>query len=202
MHIKSEKLQSALARVKVVKQHEKLQCANPAFMPLDMYDLIAVIGEITNTYITVVEVDYEASFVNGMIERYEDGTVYIRVRRELSDDQKNFTTVKELCHVLIDEKTDFSPTGTETIELLIDAVNNPDKEFEENHLHSEKIAEIAAREILYPHEYRAKDMQSVASGHTTYKSLAIHYDVPEIVVSVALRPRYHDIMTSFWDSLE
>ena len=53
---------------------------------------------------------------------------------------------------------------------------------------SEKLAVIAAIELMYPHEFRDDDVDSIAKRKTTQKAIALRYHVPEYVIGSALHP--------------
>jgi hypothetical protein len=53
---------------------------------------------------------------------------------------------------------------------------------------SEKLAVIAAIELMYPHEHRGDDVKLIAARKTTQKAIALRYHVPKYVIGSALHP--------------
>ena len=58
-------------------------------------------------------------FAHSLVKRYDDKTATILVRHNLGDPEKRFGVVKELCHLVLDEKEDWSTEGHETIQGLV-----------------------------------------------------------------------------------
>ncbi len=58
-----------------------------------------------------------------------------------------------------------------------------------------------ALELIYPFEYREKDLEGVTSGNTTPEHIAKDRGVPLIWVKHALADKHHDLCRSVWKSL-
>jgi Zn-dependent peptidase ImmA (M78 family) len=192
MKVTLEKQITVFEAIRKVKTHDRLKSYNIANIPVDVNDLIVVVGEITETWIDVREADFAAEFVRGMLERYADKKVYIWVRRDQSDDYKNLTTAKELSHLLIDTAEDFSTDGRKTIEKMVESKTNSDAQ-DHPPIVSELLAEYSAFEIMYPFEFRENDKKHLDAGNETLKSLSIRYDIPEYVIG-----RVHAAAYSVW----
>ena len=63
---------------------------------------------------------------------------------------------------------------------------------------SEKLAAVAATELMYPHEYQEDDVRAIAAGKTTMKAIALHFHVPVYVVGSALHPGRLELAKLGW----
>src|SRR5262245_4654793 len=66
-----------------------------------------IIARLTGLKIEKYLVDFEGSAVRGNLERYDDRAV-IHVRKTQTEEEQRFVAVKELFHLLADEKSEFS----------------------------------------------------------------------------------------------
>lgn len=120
-----------------------------------------------------------------------------------------FAAVKELCHIAIDLREDWSPLGHMTIESLLledqldrqeiggsDANGRPLAPIPAQ---SERLAIIAATELMYPHHYRNGDLKDLGASKTTLRRIALHFHVPEYVIGSALHPGRIEIAKMGWE---
>ena len=117
-------------------------------------------------------------------------------------------TTKELCQLALDETEDWSPRGTETLDALLsefkldlEGANEGSREVAKGVAQSERLAEFAAIELMYPFKYRGNDAVQVKEGKTSIKAIALHFHVPEFVVGRALHPRHLTLARAGWDSV-
>lgn len=202
MLVSSDKCLAVFQKVKQIKEHKILYCLSRDHIPVSIEDLEWVIGDMYKLTINKEEVSFEADFLRGMLERYENGNVRILIWQGQAIDWKRFVTTKELLHLVIDEEEDWSPEGSETIDQLLieSALGTEDNEGTvDNEVQSEVLAEIAAIEILYPYEFREADVRALNDETTTYVKLAMYYEIPEFVVSQALHPQYLQLCQKMWD---
>lgn len=146
--------------------------------------------------IDMFEVDFEGSHLRGMIEVYNGGRqakIYIRTNQSLP--WKRYVAVKELCHVVIDRKEDWSPHGIETLEKLIvgDVLLG-----EHNGALSERLAEVTALELVYPHEHRRPDLAKIQAGQLTYEAIAAERSIPVEIVKRVLIQSYLNMCDILW----
>lgn len=159
--------------------------------------LKAIISDMYAVEITIIEVDFEGKHVRGMIEIYNGGrTAKVYIRAKQHDLWKRFVTVKELCHVVIDKKEDWSPHGSDTLEKLIvgDVLDLADH----NGFASERLAEVIAHELVYPHEHRRPDLAKIAAGDCNLNDLALKYGVPIEIAARVLSQSYLTMCDTFW----
>ncbi|MBR1198796.1 hypothetical protein JQ574_22630 [Bradyrhizobium sp. AUGA SZCCT0158] len=206
MLVSQEKLRSTYRKVKQIKEHMKAYSLAPDRAKLSVEDLQWCISDFYGVTIEKIEVDFEGDTLRGLIERYES-SARILVRAGQGEEWMRFTTVKELCHILIDEREDWSPAGHDTIDSMLLEDFLDEHETEETakarklaaaSAQSEKLAVIAATELMYPHEYREADVRSIAEGKTTLKAIALHFHVPVYVVGSAHHPGRMELARKGW----
>lgn len=141
----------------------------------------------------------DATFIRGLFERYDDRIV-IYIRDGQTPEWVRFTIVKELCHALIDEPGDFSPKGEETIRDLIKYHGVTLDEISSAVLHSERLAEITALELIYPLEFRRADVAAISAG-VKIPELVQKRAVPSLWIQRGLDPKYIEACEYFWKAL-
>ncbi len=157
-----------------------------------------------NLKVDMYEVLFTAEYFAGKVERYADNRARVLVRSKLAEDMKRFVTVKELCHLVIDEQDDWSTMGVDTIKsLLVEwelAANNGDgNPNPSSPLQSEFLAEIAATEFMYPFLYRDQDMAKLEANETDVDKIAFEHEIPAFAVEQALR--HHHVFSEVWQSI-
>jgi hypothetical protein len=205
MRISSDKICMVLNKVRILREHLEKHCPNdqgPVVNPMDVH---WAVQEVHGLQIDMLEVAFEATHLSGKAERYRDQHARVLVRSNLSDDMKRLVTVKELCHLAIDEQDDWSTLGVETIKGLM-AEWRLLRENGEGHqnptdpLVSEMLAEIAAIEIMYPMSFREADLAKLASDKTTIKHIALEHQIPAAAVETALM--HHEILKEAWSAIK
>lgn len=169
---------------------------DPQFLRVD--DLQAHIAQTFNVQIDLEVVDVENDHVLGFIERYDGGRrARVYLVKNIGPRQKRLVAVKELCHIAIDVAEDFSTNAIDTLERMVTV--GLDQNAPENlALRSEHLAEMVAWELLYPHENRRADRESLARQETSKAALALQYKIPEDVIEMVLRGPYLDMCDKYW----
>lgn len=199
----SSKIEGTFAKVRDLQEFIQQYVLAANKLPVSVEDIQWAIESKYGLKIEKRLVDFEARHIRGMMERYQDGTAKVYVRRaQTPDPEQNifwqrFISVKEMIHLAIDEPEDFSPRGTETIEELI-----RDHSFEamkpaREEIQSEVLAELAAFELLYPMEFRLADTDAV----TSYSVLAVQYAVPDYVIERCLSSGYMKVARATWNEV-
>jgi len=207
MIVETAKIEATFRKVKQIKEYMQEYCIAPNRAKLSVEDLQRCISEMYNIEIEKREVLFEGDYLRGLVERYE-GRARILIRAGQGEEWMRFTATKELCHLAIDQVEDWSPRGHETIQALLieerldqdenDAAQKARK-LADARAQSEKLAEIAAGELMYPHEFREGDIKDIASGKTTLKALAMHFHVPTYIIGVAHHPDRIRIAKLGWE---
>ncbi len=209
MLVTTKRIEAVYRKVKHIKEHMQKNCLAAERAKLSIEDLRWCISDMYNLKILKIEVAFEGMYLRGMVERYKD-RARILIRAGQGEEWMRFTTAKELCHLAVDELEDWSPKGHETIERLLieehldqtetEKTQEPTqaRQLADSKAQSEKMAEIAAIELMYPYEFRAADIKALAEQKTTLKALALHFHVPEYVIGSALHPARMHIADLGW----
>lgn len=201
MIISGDKAHEAFRKIHYVREEYARYVRGADLNRISVEDLYAVVSNMYQIEITKKAVTFEGNFLRGMIERYH-GRAIVRVRANQTDDWLRFTAVKELCHVIIDEKEDWSVLGVRTIEdLLIEYFANIGA-VAKGVSQSEMLAEIAALELLYPYDCRTFDLNELANKNTTIIKIASYHRVPPAMISRAVDNHYHtNVAKPIWDEI-
>lgn len=209
MLVSTEKVEFTYRKVKVIREHMKRYCQAPDRAKLSIEDLQWCVSDMYDIKIEKREVAFEGEFLRGLVERYED-RARILIRAGQPDEWMRFTAAKELCHIAIDQREDWSPRGHETIESLLledqldKQTNGGDEEVKQRQVaavpvQSERLAIIAATELMYPHEFRAADRKEIDAGTSTLRKIALHFHVPEYVIGSAHHPGRIKLANLGWE---
>jgi hypothetical protein len=204
MLLDSRKTKECFLKIRQIKEHRNIYCLSRDAIPVSAEDLFWVIGDMYNLKIDKVEVVFESEFLNSLVERFNNQTANVFVKYSLNKDGKRFAAVKELMHLALDEREDWSVDGTKTLgDLFVEmSLGNGHQVVAANAIQSEALAEIAAIEILYPYEFRAADKEALLANKTTLAKLALEYDVPPFIISKALSNWFNDIATQMWGEIK
>jgi Zn-dependent peptidase ImmA (M78 family) len=162
--------------------------------------LKTIIADLYAVEIVLLEVNFKGDHLRGMIEVYNGGrTAKVYIRAKQHDLWKRFVAVKELCHVIIDKREDWSSDGVETLEKLI--VGDVLDLQSDNAFLSERLAEVVAHELVYPHEHRRDDLARVQAGEVKPNDLALKFGIPVEIIQRVLSQSYLSMCDVFWRSV-
>jgi Zn-dependent peptidase ImmA (M78 family) len=203
MFLNAEKTEQVFKKVKMIKEHKDLYCLDPQRIPVSIEDLRFVVSDMYDLKIGIQEVVFQGSRVRSLVERYNNQHALIYVKHDLTDDLKRLSVSKELMHLAIDEQEDWSVDGVNTISHFLAEMALATKQSNEavNGAQSEALAEIAAIEILYPYEFRAKDAVDRLNDQSLINKLSLNYEVPSFIIGKALSDWYGRIADEMWNKL-
>lgn len=192
----AEKIRQAFELARQLTEDLWMGAIDPQYLSVD--ELRDIVAQRTRVEIHIRTVDVEVEALYGFIERYDEGRkACIYIVKNINPRWKRLVGVKEICHVLVDLPEDWNPDGVDTLQRLTTFV--ADFEAEENWaLRSEHIAEMAAIELLYPHENRRADLKAIEEGKLDIAALAARYRMPEIVLQTVLNPAYLNMCDKYW----
>jgi Zn-dependent peptidase ImmA (M78 family) len=183
-----------LKKIQQVRNHYKQYILGGDGVPISLKDLMWVIGDMYDIKVSIYEVDYVGEFTRGLIERYAD-RARILIRAGIHERLRKFVVAKELSHIIIDEREDWSPLGSETIrKAMIERASLTELHRLSPSTMSETYAHAAAIELLYPLEYREDDAVKLQNGELTLQELADHYQIPPFLIEHALGPSLKIVM--------
>lgn len=194
MQIDHQKIVAVYDKVRMLREHMAQLCPRPQGPVLRIMDLHWAVQDMYELAITMKEVSFQAVHLKGKVERYEGMRARVLVRANLSETEKRSVAVKELCHLVIDEKEDWSPIGTDTInEVLLDqslfAANGVGQHDPSRPLQSEALAIMAATELMYSGDFQEIDARRLAADQTTISAIALQHEVPAYIIQHALQNR-------------
>lgn len=201
--IYTSKLESTFRKVRDIQDFIRTYAKAPSSLVISVDDVKWAIEEKYGLKITLELVDFPGSYIRGMVERYDNGQANIFVKEKQDEDPTlneywhRFIATKEMAHLAIDEKEDWSVDGTETIEDLIREHEIDRGSPPRDGIQSEVLAEIAAVELLYPWEFRQNDIDS---GKSNQELSAIH-KVPQYVIQRALSPNHMKRSRALWNEI-
>lgn len=168
-----------------------------------MEDVQFVISSMYKVAISKEQVPFEGTMVRGLVERYgENGeAAKIYTKKDIDDDSKRFATIKELCHIMIDEKDDWSPDGAETIDNLLTEYSVDNQDFAKSQSQSEIFAEISAIELMYPYNVRLSDSVLLKKKSLTIAKIANVHKIPPEIVERSLSRWYQKMAKTIWDQV-
>jgi Zn-dependent peptidase ImmA (M78 family) len=190
------KIQAAFELARRLHEALWMKAIDPQYLSVD--ELRDVVSDEFAVQIEIKLLDVETKAVYGFIERYADGQkACVYIVKNIPVRWKRLVGVKEICHVVVDEREDWNPDGYDTLQRL---VTGPlDLEAEENAaFRSEHIAELVATELLYPFENRKADRLAVAEGRLTVELLAGRYRLPVQIIERVLTPAYMSMCEKQW----
>lgn len=160
-----------------------------------------IISILTRAEIETYSLKYESRFHRAFVERFNDGKKnIIYVMESETDNWKRISTVKELCHILIDTPSDFQPDPCKTIEGVKDDGILPFHDHSVTEVDSEALAEIIAMELVYPLEFRREDRELISKG-ATLSELSEKRKVPEKYISLGTSKTHYEECLEIWKRL-
>ena len=201
MILSQEKIMETFEKVKNLKEDYCTYSLSPNKNVISIKDLIDTVARMYNLSIETIAVEFPGKFTRGVLLRYRD-KVIIPVRHNLENSWQNFTVVKEISHIILDQEEDWSFEGVKTITNLLDDYLLMDKSSNAKNIsQSEFLAELAALEIMYPHDCRTHDLKKIKNNETSKFKIAIQHKIPEVMIVKALSERHIKLADSIWKKI-
>lgn len=197
------KLEATFRKVKEIQEFVRTYCLAPQGIKVSVEDIQWAIEQKYGLKITKELIDFPGNYIRGMLERYQDGSAHVFIREKQDEDPKangywhRFIAVKEMAHLAIDEKEDWSTDGAETLDELIKEHEIDRGSPPRDGIQSEVLAEIAAIELLYPMEFRQADIEK----GTPHSELAATHEVPQYVIQRALSSNHMKRARAMWNEI-
>jgi len=128
--------------------------------------------------------------IEGLLLRYES-IAYIEYNSELNTCWRRFVVCKELCHLILDSPEEYTKSLLRLVERLIGG-QIPSKPMED--LASERMAQIAVMELLFPHDLRRSVIEHFEKGRLSLLKVATVFRIPQKYAEICLHRRYVDYM--------
>jgi len=127
--------------------------------------------------------------IRGRLLRYRD-RAYIEYSSELNTCWTRFVVCKELCHLILDSAEEYTKSPPSFVEQLLGQITGEPRE----DLVSERTAEIAALELLFPHDLRRSFMELFKNGRLSLLKIATILRIPQKYAEICYHRRYIDYM--------
>lgn len=192
----SVRLLQCFERAKVVNHYYWMHTDADNGGAVRVENLQHVIERMTRTKVEKYSVPFDGTIIRGLYERYTDRVV-IYIRKGQSLEWVRYTIVKELCHLLNDQQSEFSPKGEDTIKELVKFAGLAPGDGMSDVMQSERLAEITALELVYPLEFREQDRSALQNG-STFADIARKRQVPSAWVQRGTTAAYIESCKTYW----
>lgn len=179
-----------------VRETLNAYCLAADKVPVSLDDIeYAVVTE----YGAVIEkktLPFKSDLVRGLIRIWDprgDEKLFAQtvIDSELNSAQTRFVQTKELCHILLHCAENCTADPTEIIEYFVqDSTRVANGDPETSDVKNESLADIAAYELLFPHDLREPARDRIAAATDTVFGVADWLDIPEHVVEMVISDRY------------
>ena len=202
MLVSDSRLEKLFNKVAKIREYCQPNSGVPQVCPISVEDIQAAVERVCQVNIEKNSVLSTGLFLHSMLLRYDNGKCIILLREDLTESVKRYAAVKELAHIFLDEKEDWSTDGMKTISGLIELrllerAGNGEHEPSNQVIIAEHLAEIAAVELLYPPQKRLEDRVLLEGSRVSYRKLAAKYSVPIRAVRFAHMRWYCEIREKF-----
>lgn len=166
-------------------------------IPVSVENLLWTVSDYYNIPIEIIELPEipEIKTARSLLARLEDPPRAAILLVPDNLDHERFAAIKELSHIIIDEREDWSTDVPQTINDILHhvefsiAVNSEgadECDAPRASLQSEALATLVCIELLYPFELRIQDAEDLRDGKASISSLAEYYRLPQAIVERAL----------------
>lgn len=145
--------------------------------------------------------DLTGNLLRGMFIRKGDD-VFVYVDEALSKPWIRYIVVKELCHLILNDKEYMTDDPARLIELMIFEETTPLDGDAPLDLVSDMWAKMAAHEFLFPMECRAAAARKIEAEEESYLTIARQFNVPQHLVEHCLQPGYEQNCKDAWEALD
>lgn len=177
-------------RVLRIYREKELEKEGRPALPIQIDPLAQIVKDDTGLEIEYRKLNLDQpGQIRGRLLRYKD-IAYIEYNSELNTCWTRFVVCKELCHLILDSEEDYTKSPPSFVEELIGQITGePRKD-----LASERMAEIAALELLFPHDLRRSFMKDFETGKYSLLDIATILRIPQQYAEICYHRRYIDYM--------
>jgi hypothetical protein len=202
MHPYSLKIMQCFLKIREVHHYYwAYTSADDADGKVSIENLQRIVERLTRKKIKIDTVDFVGVRTLSVLERFDD-RFEIHIREKVpSPEWYRVGAVKEFWHAVSDVSEDLSTDGVKTIYETVTARGKINWEKLSPQARSEKLAEIFVGELLYPIEYRTKDMERRAGG-VSIEEIAKMRSVPPWIVETALEKENYAFCFEWWSNLD
>ena len=205
MQITSEEAYPVFLEVKRVQETLNRYCQAPGKIPVSLDDIELAIREEYGAEIEKKTLPFKTELVRGLIRIFEPrsgGKLFAQtvIDSELNLAHTRHVQTKELCHIIIHHAENCTEDPTQIIEYFVQdslLVTNGERNYAD--VKNEALADLAAFELLFPHDLRAAAKKRVDDNEDSIFGTADWLELPEHVVEYVLTDRYLAFASHVWD---
>lgn len=188
-----------------VRETLNAYCLAPDKVPVSLDDIEYAICQEYEAEIEKKTLPFKSELVRGLIRIWDTRShgfkLYAQtvVDSDLNSAQTRYVQTKELCHIVLHcaENCTSDPTGI--IEYFVqDGMRVINGDGDPIDAKNESLADVAAYEILFPHELRAPARERIAANTDSIFDVSDWLDIPEHVVEAVLADRYMSFASHVW----
>lgn len=192
----------AFLEVARVKETLAAYCLQGEVVPASLDDIEYAICQEYDAAVEKKTIPFKSDLVRGMIRIHgprHGKSIFAQtiIDSELSRSMTRFVQAKELCHVMLFHQENCTTDPTQIIAYFVQEVVLV-ATGEARDLKNEKLADLAAMELLFPHSLRADAARRIAAKEDDVASIASWLVIPEHVVEQVLDPIYMDFADAVW----
>ncbi len=204
MIITSEEAYPVFLEVKRVKETLTRYCLVPDVVPSSLDDIEHAIKEEYGAAIEKKTLPFKSELVRGLIRIYdprgsEKFFAQTVIDSELNLAMTRYVQTKELCHILLHHKENCTLDPTSIISFFVqESVLVTNGARDTRALKNESLADLAAFELLFPHDLREAAKKRVLAKEDTMFGTADWLQLPEHVVEHILSDEYLPFADHVW----
>lgn len=204
MLITSEEAYPVFLEVKRVKETLQRYCLAPDKVPTSLDDIAYALHEEYGALIETKTLPFKSDLVRGMIRIWEprDGEKFfaqVIIDADLNLMMTRYVQTKELCHVMLHHAENCTLDPTQIITHFVQEtklVTNGAPEMRD--VKNEGLADLAAFELLFPHDLRAAAKARIEKNEDTIFGISDWLEIPEHVVEQVLGDEYSRFSDHVW----
>ncbi len=203
MNITSDDAYPVFLEVDRVRETLKAYCHHPDRVPVSLDDIEYAIAHEYHAEIEKKTWPFKSDLVRGLIRIYEPRRLGDKlfaqtvIDSELNSAETRYFQTKELSHILLHHRENCTEDPTTIIAYFVHE-GTPLANGAGEAVKNEILADIAAYELLFPHELRQAARDRIAAGKDSVFSVADWLDIPERSVEYILDDQYTKFSDHVW----
>lgn len=191
-----------------VRETLNAYCLSSDKVPVSLDDVEYAVTQEYGAEIEKKMLPFKSDLVRGLIRiwdaREHGFKLYAQtvIDSELNSAQTRYVQTKELCHIILHCADNCTPDPTCIIEYFVqDGMRVINGDGDPIDAKNEKLADVAAYELLFPHDLRSAAKARIAANEDSIFGVADWLDIPEHVVEAVLADRYIHFADHVWSKL-
>ncbi|MGE7137964.1 hypothetical protein ACQKIE_10085 [Luteibacter sp. NPDC031894] len=196
MLVSVQDVRRCLEQVVEVRDHYRQNVLNGDAVRKSIDQLRWIIETYLQKVVKVEDVEWKAKTIAAMALAIRDGSYEIYILQGLSDDARRFAYCKELFHVVIDEVEARTMSIYAHLEEVLATFPVDDSQPRKSTV-SERLAEAAAMEFLFPYTDRLHFIGTAKDGVLDFEGCGAKRGVPPHLIELYCSDSYMDFFGKF-----